>query len=127
MVMPEGNAKRPTTAPEGSERLKPKELKTLRARLESARTDVVSSLEKAEAVARSAEPESEPMDAAELTREQDDGALFVERARERLADIDDALAKMEAGTYGRSERSGLPIDHRRLLVVPWARLAADEE
>jgi len=54
---------------------------------------------------------------------KDDGALFVERAREGWPTIDDALAKMEAGTYGRSERSGLPIDHRRLLVVPWARLA----
>jgi len=107
--------------------LTPKQLKILRSRLESARADVLMSLGKAEAVARAAEPEPEPMDAAELTREQDDGALFVERARERLADIDDALAKIEAGTYGRSERSGLPIDYRRLLVVPWARLAADEE
>ncbi|HEV3030055.1 MAG TPA: TraR/DksA family transcriptional regulator [Polyangia bacterium] len=127
MAMPEGNAKRPTTSPERGARLKPKELKTLRTRLESARADVLASLEKAEAVARSAEPEPEPMDAAELTREQDDGALFVERARERLADIDDALAKIEAGTYGLSERSGRPIDSRRLMVVPWARLAADEE
>ena len=127
MARPEGNAKRPAASPEGGARLKPKELETLRARLESARADVLASLEKAEAVARSAEPEPEPMDAAELTREQDDGALFVERARERLADIDDALAKMEAGTYGLSERSGRAIDYRRLTVVPWARLAADEE
>ena len=126
MATPESDARRPATT-EGNPRLTPKELKILRSRLESARADVLASLEKAEAVARAAEPEPEPTDAAELTREQDDGALFVERARERLADIDDALAKMEAGTYGRSERSGLPIDHRRLLVVPWARLAADEE
>jgi DnaK suppressor protein len=125
--MPEGKAKGPTASPERGAQLKPKEIKTLRARLESARSDVLASLVKAEAVARSAEPEPEPMDAAELTREQDDGALFVERARERLADIDDALAKMEAGTYGLSERSRRPIDYRRLMVVPWARLAADEE
>ncbi|HVR02587.1 MAG TPA: TraR/DksA family transcriptional regulator [Polyangia bacterium] len=127
MAMPEGKAKGPTASPERGAQLKPKEIKTLRARLESARSDVLASLVKAEAVARSAEPEPEPMDAAELTREQDDGALFVERARERLADIDDALAKMEAGTYGLSERSRRPIDYRRLMVVPWARLAADEE
>jgi DnaK suppressor protein len=127
MAIPEGNAKGPTTSPEGGTWLKPKELETLRARLESARGDVLASLEKAEVAARSAEPEPEPMDAAELTREQDDGALFVERARERLADIDDALAKMEAGTYGLSERSGRPIDYRRLMVVPWARLDADED
>ena len=127
MARPEVNAKGQTASRERDEWLKPKELKTLRARLESARADVLASLEKAEAVARSAEPDPEPMDAAELTREQDDGALFVERARERLADIDDALAKMEAGTYGLSERSRRPIDYRRLMVVPWARLAADEE
>jgi len=102
------------------------QIKTLRARLESARADVLATLKNAEATARSAEAEPEPMDAAELTREQDDGALFVERSRERLRDIDDALAKIEEGRYGLSERSGQPIDYRRLSVIPWARLAADE-
>jgi len=107
-VMPEGNAKRPTTAPEGSEMLKPKDLKTLRRASRAPRTDVVSSLEKAEAVRPLAEPESEPMDAAELTREQDDGALFVERARERLADIERRPREDGGGDLRPKRALGLP-------------------
>jgi RNA polymerase-binding transcription factor len=47
--------------------------------------------------------------------------------RNLLAEIDRALAKIKAGTYGVSELSGLPIPVERLRVVPWARLTAEEE
>jgi len=55
------------------------------------------------------------------------GGRLTERARARLREIDDALARMEAGRYGISVRSGDPIDYDRLKAVPWARLRADEE
>lgn len=45
----------------------------------------------------------------------------------RLQDIDDALGRINDGTYGVSERSGTPIDEARLEVRPWARLTVDEE
>jgi len=44
-----------------------------------------------------------------------------------LADIDHALAKLEAGTFGTSEESGLPIPFDRLSAIPWARRTFDEE
>jgi DnaK suppressor protein len=44
-----------------------------------------------------------------------------------LADVDRALAKIAAGTYGKSEVTGRPIPVERLRAIPWARLAADEE
>ncbi|HEX4445447.1 MAG TPA: TraR/DksA family transcriptional regulator [Polyangiaceae bacterium] len=42
-------------------------------------------------------------------------------------EIDRALAKFEAGTYGVSEESGEPIGFGRLRIIPWARLTVQEE
>jgi RNA polymerase-binding transcription factor DksA len=95
--------------------------------LERARAVVLGELKSEEAKARASEPESEPMDAAELAREQGNGALFVERARAHLRDVDDALAKIGTGRYGLSEKSGRPIGFDRLVALPWARFSADEE
>jgi RNA polymerase-binding protein DksA len=102
------------------------QLQLLRDRLERMRATTLRRLTDEEATARSAESLSEPMDAAELSREQGDAALFTERDRQLLRDVDDALAKFETGQYGLSERSGEPIGFRRLEALPWARLAADE-
>jgi len=107
--------------------LTPKQLKLLRARLEQIRAETLARLKSEEEVARTAENLPEAMDVAELSREQGDAALLIERAREQLRDINDALAKFETGRYGLSERSGEPIGFRRLEAVPWARLAADED
>jgi len=38
-----------------------------------------------------------------------------------LEDIDDALRKLDEGTYGICEECGKPIDEARLEAVPWAR------
>jgi DnaK suppressor protein len=101
---------------------------TLRAKLDKARADAQATLTRSVATARAedVDREPEPMDLAEVTREQDDGALFVERERGRLRDVEAALAKIEAGTYGVSERTGDPIGYERLAAVPWARFEVDE-
>jgi len=44
-----------------------------------------------------------------------------------VADIEHALRKLEAGTYGFSEDSGAPIEIERLDAIPWARRTAEEE
>ncbi|MGF1634035.1 MAG: TraR/DksA family transcriptional regulator [Phycisphaerae bacterium] len=41
--------------------------------------------------------------------------------RERLREIDAALKKIEAGTYGICEGTGKPIGKPRLEAQPWAR------
>jgi DnaK suppressor protein len=105
----------------GAERAK------LKLDLEHRRSAALGELGRAEAHARVAESEPEPMDAAELSREQGNGALFVARTRAHLRDIEDALARMANGRYGLSEKSGRPIGYDRLAAVPWARFAADEE
>jgi DnaK suppressor protein len=46
---------------------------------------------------------------------------ILDATRQRLADLDEALAKLETGTYGRCERCGRPIPADRLAVRPAAR------
>ena len=58
-------------------------------------------------------------------REQDD-ALIV-NAQELLNKIDRALAKMEEGTYGISDRSGELISAERLEAVPYATVTMEEQ
>jgi RNA polymerase-binding transcription factor DksA len=48
------------------------------------------------------------------------------RIRQQLAALDRAQTRLEAGTFGRSVRSGLPISDHRLEADPGAELAAEE-
>ncbi|HET9309762.1 MAG TPA: TraR/DksA family transcriptional regulator [Actinomycetota bacterium] len=52
--------------------------------------------------------------------------ISVARAlRSNLHDVDRALAKLDAGTYGTCERCGRPIAPERLDALPWATLCID--
>jgi DnaK suppressor protein len=61
-----------------------------------------------------------------LTDEQTADAI-AEGLRERLAAIERAEARLEAGTYGRSVRSGATIPDERLEADPAAELTVAEE
>jgi DnaK suppressor protein len=67
------------------------------------------------------------MDEAESSLEQHQAIGRAERDRGHLVDVEAALAKIEAGTYGVSELSGEPIEYPRLSAVPWARYTAQEQ
>lgn len=59
--------------------------------------------------------------------EQQRDAGLEQMARERLIEIDDALSRIEEGTYGLSETSGKPIPEERLEAMPTARNLVEEE
>jgi DnaK suppressor protein len=61
-----------------------------------------------------------------LTAEQGDDAVAAS-LRDRLAAIERAEARLRAGTYGRSVRSGAPIPDERLEADPAAELTLEEE
>jgi DnaK suppressor protein len=48
-------------------------------------------------------------------------AGLLDRARRRLADVDDALDRIAQGRYGRCEECGQPIGTARLAARPAAR------
>jgi DnaK suppressor protein len=60
-----------------------------------------------------------------LTEEANDEAVAAQ-LQDRLAAIDRALARIEAGTYGRSVLSGKPIPEARLEADPAAELTVEE-
>jgi RNA polymerase-binding transcription factor len=60
-----------------------------------------------------------------LTEEANDEAVAAQ-LRDRLGAIDRALARLEAGTYGRSVLSGKPIPDERLEADPAAELTIEE-
>jgi DnaK suppressor protein len=61
-----------------------------------------------------------------LTSEQGDDAVAA-GLRDRLAAIERAEARLAAGTYGRSVRSGTTIPDARLEADPAAELTVEEE
>jgi len=46
---------------------------------------------------------------------------LMESERKLLVEIDDALLRIEEGTYGICEGSGEPISKERLEAIPWTR------
>ena len=57
-----------------------------------------------------------------LNVERDRLLVVASEAKERVVEIDAALARVEAGTYGVCEACGKPIPEARLEVVPEATL-----
>ncbi len=53
--------------------------------------------------------------------------LLSGQARQTVADIDEALARIEAGTYGYSVMSGKPIPRERLEAIPETTVLAVEK
>ena len=62
---------------------------------------------------------------AMFDRELEEG--LEEGAKETLIEIDAALQRIEAGTYGICEGCGKPIAAERLSALPWARLCIDDQ
>jgi DnaK suppressor protein len=98
--------------------------------LRAERAEVSTLLRQTQAEARVEDQASDiPEDFADaglpLTEEANDQAVAAQLS-ERLEAIDRALARLEAGTYGRSVLSGKPIPDQRLEADPAAELTIEE-
>ncbi len=62
--------------------------------------------------------------ASQVFAQQRDLALR-ERTERQLADVEAALGRMAAGTYGTCVRCGRPIPPERLEALPWAAHCID--
>jgi DnaK suppressor protein len=99
----------------------------LRERLETERSEVRKQLDDLGA-RRDAEGIEDPdlnegfADAGQAAAERASLLTLVRRLRDTLGDVEQALARMDAGTYGTCERCGQPIDEERLDALPAAPL-----
>jgi DnaK suppressor protein len=73
-----------------------------------------------------AEAMQESGDDATLLRAHDDAWDQLAFARNELSQVQKALARIEAGTYGTSEVSAKPIPRERLEALPTATTLVDE-
>jgi RNA polymerase-binding transcription factor len=64
-------------------------------------------------------------DSAHSTAERARLIALAKELGENLKDVEHALSRGEAGTYGTCERCGNPIASERLEAIPWARLCID--
>ena len=71
-----------------------------------------------------ADDEHDP-EGATIAFERQQVAALLEQARRRLADVDSALARRDAGDYGVCETCGRPIAPERLAARPAARTCID--
>jgi DnaK suppressor protein len=97
--------------------------------LQAERAEVESLLKGADAASVADLERDGPVDFGDqgeaLSAEAEDGTV-AEDLRGRLAAIDRALARLDAGTYGRSVRTGQPIPEARLEADPAAELTIEE-
>ena len=66
-------------------------------------------------------------DHASVTYDREVDDTLEENAEEILREIDDALARIEAGTYGTCVACGAEIPRERLEAVPYATLCIEDK
>ena len=84
----------------------------------------------AEALARDMEPgdiqfDDESGEGGTINVDRERDLALSAQARAEVEEIDHALTKIAAGTYGTCERCGQPIPRARLRALPQARLCVD--
>jgi DnaK suppressor protein len=106
------------------------QLHAIREELLSERADLAEQVQDLDAEAdvnnwREGGFDDDPADAGSASFERETAQSLSNHSRNLLTQIDDALRRMDAGTYGRCERCGEAIEPARLEALPYARLCLD--
>ena len=64
-------------------------------------------------------------DAGSDAYDRDFALSLLSQEQDALYEIDEAIKRIDAGTYGACEMSGKPIPHARLEAIPFARLTVE--
>ena len=109
--------------------LGPDQLEILAARMTEKRRELTERVEhlEQEMVVKDDCSHVDAADAASTQENRLRASGMVEQHRQVIREIDAAFRRLENGNYGVSEATGEPIDYKRLMLVPWARVGADEK
>lgn len=104
-----------------------RDLAALRRKLIEERDRVMAEYERDITAAQSIQEEGveEFEELAEMDAEREQLFAYSEQDRETLRLIEEALQRMDDGTYGLCLWSGRPIPLNRLRAIPWARYGTD--
>jgi RNA polymerase-binding protein DksA len=106
-------------------KLTKKDLTVLEQALRDERADLLGQASELDAEAditqwRDAGFDDDPADTGSANFERERAQSLANHARRIILQIDDALHRMEQGTYGRCERCGEMIERERLEAIPYA-------
>jgi RNA polymerase-binding protein DksA len=68
---------------------------------------------------------SDQADDADALSEAERNRALTGHTQRLLTQVDEALARMDDGTYGKCTNCGRPIAQARLMALPWASLCID--
>ena len=107
-----------------------KQILARREELEAERAQLLDQVEELDAEAdvnnwREGGFDDDPADAGSASFERETAQSLSNHARGLLIQIDDALRRMDAGTYGICGGCGKPIEAERLEAIPYATLCMD--
>jgi DnaK suppressor protein len=68
-----------------------------------------------------------PADAGSETFEREKDMAILSNLEEQISEVDEALKRVEDGSYGTCEACGKPIGDERLDVVPTARYCVEDQ
>jgi DnaK suppressor protein len=105
-------------------------IKQFREALLEERQQLLSQVEDLDAEAdvkrwRDAGFDDDPADSGSASFERETAQSLSRHARHLLTEIDDAVRRIDAGTFGDCESCGTAIDLERLDAIPYARLCLD--
>ncbi len=112
----------------GDDAWTPAELKAVRKELEEQAEELRGEIDAAEAQseslkrAQSSEGSGDEADAGSKTFEREHEMSLANNSRDLLVQVERALGRIDAGTYGRCENCGNPIPKARLQAFPRATL-----
>ena len=66
-------------------------------------------------------------DVATATFDREMASTLEDNSTHLLGEIDGALARIDAGTFGTCQACGEPIDEERLEALPWATLCIEDK
>jgi DnaK suppressor protein len=100
-------------------------LKECRTKLLQVKTDILNRVRESRFDLNADEKGGDEADQTMRVLAEVEALTMHERLRHQLLEIENALVRIENGSYGVCEETEEPIEHERLKAIPWTRLSIE--